>query len=144
MTIDWINFTPWTALAGGVLIGAAAGLFVVLNGRIAGISGLLASLLERGAEGRGEKALFLLGILLAPLCWLLMAELPAAEFQTNWLGLLAAGLLVGIGTRYGSGCTSGHGVCGISRLSPRSIAATLAFMAAGFATVFVLRHLLGG
>ena len=144
MTIDWINFTPWTALAGGVLIGTAAGLFVVLNGRIAGISGLLASLLERGAEGRGEKALFLLGILLAPLCWLLMAELPAAEFQTNWLGLLAAGLLVGIGTRYGSGCTSGHGVCGISRLSPRSIVATLAFMAAGFATVFVLRHLLGG
>ncbi|HAO75789.1 MAG: YeeE/YedE family protein [Pseudomonas stutzeri] len=144
MTIDWINFTPWTALAGGVLIGAAAGLFVVLNGRIAGISGLLASLLERGAEGRGEKALFLLGILLAPLCWLLMAELPAAEFQTNWLGLLAAGLLVGFGTRYGSGCTSGHGVCGISRLSPRSIVATLAFMAAGFATVFVLRHLLGG
>jgi uncharacterized protein len=144
MTIDWINFTPWTALAGGVLIGAAAGLFVVLNGRIAGISGLLASLLERGAEGRGEKALFLLGILLAPLCWLLMAELPAAEFQTNWLGLLAAGLLVGIGTRYGSGCTSGHGVCGISRLSPRSVVATLAFMAAGFATVFVLRHLLGG
>ncbi|AVX13589.1 YeeE/YedE family protein [Stutzerimonas stutzeri] len=144
MTIDWINFTPWTALAGGVLIGAAAGLFVVLNGRIAGISGLLASLFERGAEGRGEKALFLLGILLAPLCWLLMAELPAAEFQTNWLGLLAAGLLVGIGTRYGSGCTSGHGVCGISRLSPRSIVATLAFMAAGFATVFVLRHLLGG
>ncbi len=144
MTIDWINFTPWTALAGGVLIGAAAGLFVVLNGRIAGISSLLASLLERGAEGRGEKALFLLGILLAPLCWLLMAELPAAEFQTNLLGLLAAGLLVGIGTRYGSGCTSGHGVCGISRLSPRSIVATLAFMAAGFATVFVLRHLLGG
>ncbi|MBD9411543.1 YeeE/YedE family protein [Stutzerimonas stutzeri] len=144
MTIDWINFTPWMALAGGVLIGAAAGLFVVLNGRIAGISGLLASLLERGAEGRGEKALFLLGILLAPLCWLLMAELPAAEFQTNWLGLLAAGLLVGIGTRYGSGCTSGHGVCGISRLSPRSVVATLAFMAAGFATVFVLRHLLGG
>ncbi|MEL7651105.1 MAG: YeeE/YedE family protein [Stutzerimonas stutzeri] len=144
MTIDWINFTPWTALAGGVLIGAAAGLFVVLNGRIAGISGLLASLLERGAEGRGEKALFLLGILLAPLCWLLMAELPAAEFQTNWLGLLAAGLLVGFGTRYGSGCTSGHGVCGISRLSPRSVVATLAFMAAGFATVFVLRHLLGG
>ncbi len=144
MMIDWINFTPWTALAGGVLIGAAAGMFVVLNGRIAGISGLLASLLERGAEGRGEKALFLLGILLAPLCWLLMAELPAAEFQTNWLGLLAAGLLVGIGTRYGSGCTSGHGVCGISRLSPRSIVATLAFMAAGFAMVFVLRHLLGG
>jgi len=124
MTIDWINFTPWAALAGGVLIGAAASLFVLLNGRIAGISGLLASLLETGGEGRSEKLLFLLGILLAPLLWMLFGTLPAMEFQ--------------------SGCTSGHGVCGISRLSPRSIVATVAFMVAGFATVYVLRHLLGG
>ncbi|MDH0727325.1 YeeE/YedE family protein [Stutzerimonas stutzeri] len=144
MTVDWANFTPWTALAGGVLIGAAASLFVLLNGRIAGISGLLASLLEPGAEGRGEKLLFLLGLLLAPLLWVLFGRLPVLEFQSGWFGLLIAGLLVGVGTRYGSGCTSGHGVCGISRLSPRSIVATLAFMAAGFATVFVLRHLLGG
>ena len=143
MTIDWISFTPWPALAGGVLIGAAASLFVLLNGRIAGISGLLASLLERGAEGRGEKLLFLLGVLVAPLLWMLFGTLPALEFQSGWLGLLVAGLLVGVGTRYGAGCTSGHGVCGISRLSARSIVATLAFMAAGFVTVFVLRHLLG-
>ncbi|MBU0563122.1 MAG: YeeE/YedE family protein [Gammaproteobacteria bacterium] len=144
MTIDWINFTPWAALAGGVLIGAAASLFVLLNGRIAGISGLLASLLETGGEGRSEKLLFLLGILLAPLLWMLFATLPAMEFQSGWIGLLVAGMLVGVGTRYGSGCTSGHGVCGFSRLSPRSIVATVAFMVAGFATVYVLRHLLGG
>ncbi len=143
MTIDWVNFTPWSALAGGALIGLAAALFIMLNGRIAGISGLLASLLERNAEGRGEKALFLLGILLAPLLWLIAGEWPQMEFQTNWLGLLIAGVLVGVGTRYGAGCTSGHGVCGISRLSARSIVATLAFMAAGFATVFVIRHLVG-
>lgn len=143
MTVDWANFTPWTALAGGVLIGAAASLFVLLNGRIAGISGLLASLLEPGAEGRGEKLLFLLGLLLAPLVWVLFGRLPVLEFQSGWFGLLIAGLLVGVGTRYGSGCTSGHGVCGISRLSARSIVATLAFMAAGFGTVYVLRHLLG-
>ncbi len=144
MTIDWGNFTPWTALAGGVLIGAAASLFILLNGRIAGISGLLASLLDRGAEGRGEKLIFLVGVLLAPLLWMLFGALPVMEFQSGWIGLVVAGLLVGIGTRYGSGCTSGHGVCGISRLSPRSIVATLMFMAAGFVTVFVLRHLLGG
>ncbi len=143
MTIDWLNFTPGAALAGGLLIGLAASLFVLANGRISGISGLLGSLLQAGAEGRGEKALFLLGLLLAPLLWGLFASLPAIEFQTGPGGLVLAGLLVGIGTRYGAGCTSGHGVCGISRLSPRSLVATLCFMASGFATVFVIRHLLG-
>lgn len=143
MSIDWYNFTPWSAMAGGTLIGLAASLFVVMNGRVAGISGLLGSLLERG-EGMGEKALFLLGVLLAPLLWQLFARLPEIEIHSSWLALTVAGLLVGVGTRYGSGCTSGHGVCGLSRLSPRSLAATLSFMAAGFATVFVLRHLLGG
>ena len=143
MTIDWLHFTPWPALAGGALIGLAAALFVLFNGRIAGISGLLGSLLARGGEGRGEKALFLLGLVLAPLLWQVFAALPAIEFQGGWLSLLLAGLLVGVGTRYGAGCTSGHGVCGISRLSPRSLVATLAFMASGFATVYVLRHGLG-
>jgi uncharacterized membrane protein YedE/YeeE len=143
MTIDWLHFTPWPALAGGALIGLAAALFVLFNGRIAGISGLLGSLLVRGGEGRGEKALFLLGVLLAPLLWQVFAALPAIAFQGGWLSLLLAGLLVGVGTRYGAGCTSGHGVCGISRLSPRSLVATLAFMASGFATVYVLRHGLG-
>lgn len=144
MTIDWLHFTPWPALAGGALIGLAAALFVLFNGRIAGISGLLGSLLVRGGEGRGEKALFLLGVLLAPLLWQVFAALPAIEFQGGWLSLLLAGLLVGVGTRYGAGCTSGHGVCGIARLSPRSLLATLVFMASGFATVYVLRHGLGG
>ncbi|MFI8746078.1 YeeE/YedE family protein [Pseudomonas sp. NPDC077186] len=144
MSIDWNAFTPWSALAGGALIGLAAALFALANGRIAGISGLLGSLLQPGAQGRGEAALFLLGLLLAPLLWGLFAVLPEIEFASGALGLIAAGLLVGIGTRYGSGCTSGHGVCGVSRLSPRSLVATLCFMAAGFATVFVLRHLLGG
>lgn len=144
MSIDWASFTPWSALAGGALIGLAAALFALLNGRVAGISGLLGSLLQRQGEGRGEKAAFLVGLLLAPLLWGLFAALPSIHFETSSLGLIVAGLLVGIGTRYGSGCTSGHGVCGISRLSPRSMLATLCFMATGFVTVFVLRHLLGG
>jgi uncharacterized membrane protein YedE/YeeE len=143
MTIDWLHFSPWSALAGGALIGLAAALLLLANGRIAGISGLLGSLLARGGEGRTEKALFLLGLVLAPLLWQLLRPLPEIEFQASWPGLLLAGLLVGLGSRYGAGCTSGHGVCGISRLSARSLAATVAFMAAGFATVFVLRHLLG-
>lgn len=142
MSIDWANFTPWASLGGGVLIGLSAGFFAIMNGRIAGISGLLGALVE-GGEGRGEKFLFILGLLLTPLLWSLFSELPSMQFDAGWLALLVAGALVGIGTRYGSGCTSGHGVCGISRLSPRSLAATAAFMAAGFATVFVLRHLLG-
>ncbi|MGP0172954.1 YeeE/YedE family protein [Pseudomonas sp. NCHU5208] len=143
MNIDWASFTPWSALAGGALIGLAAAVFALANGRIAGISGLLGSLLQRGGEGRGEKAAFLLGLLLAPVLWGLFAALPEIHFDSGSLGLIGAGLLVGIGTRYGSGCTSGHGVCGISRLSPRSLVATLCFMGTGFATVFVLRHLLG-
>ncbi|AHL34457.1 YeeE/YedE [Pseudomonas brassicacearum] len=143
MNVDWLNFTPWSSLAGGMLIGLAASLFVVANGRIAGISGLIGSLLQRGSEGVGEKALFLLGLLVAPLLWGLFATLPTIEFHSGWIGLVVAGLLVGIGTRYGSGCTSGHGVCGLSRLSPRSMIATACFMFSGFATVFVLRHVIG-
>jgi uncharacterized protein len=143
MTIDWLHFSPWSALAGGALIGLAAALFVVANGRIAGISGLLGSLLARTREGRAEKALFVLGVLLAPLFWQLFGRLPVIEFQAGWLSLLVAGVLVGVGSRYGAGCTSGHGVCGISRLSVRSLLATGVFMAAGFAMVFLLRHLLG-
>lgn len=143
MSIDWLHFTPWPALAGGALIGLAVGIFVLANGRVAGISGLLGSLFSRSREGLGEKALFLLGLLVAPMFWQLFTALPVIEFQGGWLSIALAGLLVGLGTRYGAGCTSGHGVCGLSRLSPRSLAATLAFMAAGFASVFVIRHLLG-
>ncbi|MCC6075717.1 YeeE/YedE family protein [Pseudomonas sp. GCM10022188] len=143
MTIDWAHFTPWSALAGGILIGLAAGLFVLANGRIAGISGLLGSLLEPRASGRLYSLLFVFGLLLAPWLWQAIAALPTIEIQAGVPGLLLAGLLVGFGARLGSGCTSGHGVCGLSRLSPRSLVATLCFMASGFATVFVVRHLLG-
>lgn len=141
MTIDWNAFTPWTALAGGALIGVAAALFALLNGRIAGISGIVGGLLKPMAGDTAWRVAFVLGLVGAPLVHGLFALVPRPQIDTGYVALAAAGLLVGIGTRYGSGCTSGHGVCGLSRLSFRSLAATLAFMGAGFVTVFVLRHL---
>jgi uncharacterized membrane protein YedE/YeeE len=144
MTIDWTAFTPWTALAGGALIGLAAGLLVLLNGRIAGISGILGGLLRRPVRGDvAWRGAFVIGLVASPLLWRWFAPVPLPRIDAGWAVLIAAGLLVGYGTRLGSGCTSGHGVCGLSRLSLRSLAATLVFMAAGFATVFVVRHLLG-
>lgn len=142
MTIDWQHFTPWTSLAGGLLIGLAAALFVLLNGRIAGISGVLGGLLMPRAGDVAWRLLFVAGLLLAPTIYGLVAALPVATIEAGVPTLVVAGLLVGLGTRFGAGCTSGHGVCGISRLSPRSIVATLSFMAAGFATVYVVRHVL--
>ena len=152
MHIDWQHFTPWSSLAGGVMLGLAAALFVLLNGRILGISGILGGLRLRG-HGAGDRAWrvsFLLGLLAAPLLWMAgegqgLAQsglmIDAMVIDADWGMLIAAGLLVGLGTRYGAGCTSGHGVCGLSRLSPRSLVATMAFMGAGFATVYVLRHI---
>jgi hypothetical protein len=142
MTIDWTAFTPGSALAGGILIGLASGLFVLADGRIAGISGLLASLLRPPRQWVGEKALFVLGLVAAPVLWRLATPLPPLTIQADFPLLALAGLLVGLGTRLGSGCTSGHGVCGLSRLSPRSLVATACFMATGFLTVFMARHLL--
>jgi len=141
MTINWTQFTPWTSLLGGVLIGAAAALLLLLNGRIAGISGILGGLLRPVAGDAGWRIAFLAGLLLAPAIYRLVASLPVPTIEAGYPLLIAAGLLVGVGTRYGGGCTSGHGVCGLSRLSPRSAVATAAFMGAGFATVFFLRHL---
>ncbi|WP_418318130.1 YeeE/YedE family protein [Piscinibacter sakaiensis] len=143
MTIDWTVFTPRSALAGGLLIGLAAAMFVLLNGRIAGISGVLGGLLQPKPGDIGWRLAFVLGLLAAPAVYLLATALPAIEIEAGWGALVLAGLLVGIGTRYGSGCTSGHGVCGISRFSPRSLVATATFMAAGFVAVFIIRHLLG-
>lgn len=143
MTIDWNAFTPWSALAGGVLIGIAAAMFALLNGRIAGISGVIGGLLSPKKGDVAWRAAFVLGLVAAPAAYLLVAALPKPQIDAGWGALVIAGLLVGIGTRYGSGCTSGHGVCGLSRLSPRSLAATAAFMCAGFVTVFVIRHLIG-
>ena len=144
MTIDWNAFTPWSALAGGALIGLAAALFIHANGRIAGISGIVGGLLRPVPGDRAWRLAFVLGMVAAPLLWSLAATLPPLIIAADWPLLIVAGLIVGISTRYGAGCTSGHGVCGISRLSPRSLAATLALMSSGFVTVFVVRHLLGG
>ena len=143
MTIDWNAFTPWPALTGGLLIGTAAAMFALLNGRIAGISGVLGGLLKPARGDVAWRVAFVLGLVIAPLVYGSFAAWPAPRIDAGELALVASGLLVGVGTRYGSGCTSGHGVCGLSRLSPRSLVATLVVMGAGFATVFVMRHLLG-
>jgi uncharacterized membrane protein YedE/YeeE len=143
MRIDWIHFTPWASLGGGVMIGVAAGLLFLLLGRIAGVSGVVGgALASRGAE-LWWRAAFVAGLFLAPSLIGLFAAVTPPVVEGSWMRLAVAGLLVGFGSRLGSGCTSGHGVCGLSRLSPRSLAATLTFMSAGFATVYVVRHLLG-
>ena len=140
MQIDWNNFTPWMSLAGGILVGLASAAFLLLNGRIAGISGLLGGLLRAPAGERGWRMAFLGGLVAAPLVYALAAPLPGVEVDAGFPSLVLAGLLVGLGTRYGSGCTSGHGICGMARRSPRSYLATAAFLAAGFLTVYLLRH----
>ena len=142
MTIDWNHFTPWAALAGGILLGLASAIFILVNGRILGISGIVGGLLRPKAGDAGWRIAFVLGMLAAPLLYVLVAGPVPVTIDAGWGTVVLAGLLVGVGTRYGSGCTSGHGVCGLSRLSPRSLAATLAFMGAGFAIVFVMRHVL--
>ena len=134
------SFTPVASLLGGLLIGLAAVLLYALLGRIAGISGLLNSAVEERAD-RAWRIAFLLAMVAAAGAWFAFAGVaPRNGFPLTWL--VAGGLLVGFGTRIGSGCTSGHGICGLSRLSKRSLVAVLAFVGAGFATVYVLRHVL--
>ncbi len=143
MTIDWTHFTPWTSLSGGVLLGIASAMMVLLSGRILGISGILGGLLAPRLGDLSWRMAFLLGMGAAPLVFAALMPpelLPAVRIDASEPVIALAGVLVGLGTRYGSGCTSGHGVCGLSRLSPRSLVATLGFMAAGFATVYLLRH----
>ncbi len=142
MHIDWNQFTPWSALGGGVMIGLAAVLLALTLGRVAGISGILGGLIRPTPGDIGWRAAFVLGLLLAPWAWRLWAPLPSSQVSASPFTLVMAGLLVGLGTRYGSGCTSGHGVCGLSRGSLRSLIATLSFMGVGFLTVYVIRHLL--
>ena len=143
MTLDWVHFTPGTALLGGVLIGVAAGILVLFAGRIAGVAGVLGGLMSPGRGDVAWRVAFVAGLVLAPLAWRAFAPLPALRIDAGLGTVLAAGLLVGLSTRYASGCTSGHGVCGVARMSPRSLAATALFMASGFLTVFVVRHVLG-
>ncbi len=141
MTIDWNAFTPYAALGGGMLIGLAAAMFVLLNGRIAGISGVVGGLLRPHKGDLSWRAAFVLGMVVSPTVFALFATVPVPRIDAQYMALVAAGLLVGVGTRVGSGCTSGHGVCGLSRLSPRSLAATVTFMGTGFVTVLLLRHI---
>ena len=146
MSIDWNHYTPWASLGGGLLIGLATALYLLGIGRIAGIAGIVAGPL-RALLGDGKwpvqrvPLLFIAGLLMAPHLWQLVAPLPVASVDVGQGGLLAAGLLVGVGVRMANGCTSGHGVCGLSRFSLRSLVNVIAFMGAGAITVFVLRHL---
>jgi len=143
MTIDWAHFTPWASLGGGVVLGIASAMMVLLSGRILGISGILGGLLAPRTGDTGWRLAFLLGMVAAPMVFAALMPpelLPVVRIDASEPVIALAGVLVGLGTRYGSGCTSGHGVCGLSRLSPRSLVATLGFMAAGFATVYLLRH----
>ncbi|QCP52186.1 YeeE/YedE family protein [Trinickia violacea] len=144
MQIDFANFTPGLSLAGGLVIGAAAAVLVLFNGRIAGISGILGGLLGLPRNDVPWRVTFLAGLVGAPVIASLLGKPAVANIQASWTEILIAGFLVGLGTRYAGGCTSGHGVCGISRGSIRSLVATLTFMATGFLTVFVQRHLIGG
>ena len=144
MTIDWTHFTPLTALCGGLLIGLSAAVLLLFNGRIAGISGIVGGLLQRYKAGDfAWRMAFVLGLVLAPALYRVFGELPESRIDADLATLVVAGLLVGFGSRLGSGCTSGHGVCGLSRLSPRSMVATATFMATGFITVYLIRHLFG-
>src|SRR5688500_3847609 len=140
MSLDWTHFTPWASLAGGILIGIAAAMLVLLNGRIAGISGIVGGLLAPRRAGIAWRLAFIAGLLAAPLVMHFMGPNPAPRVHAGRVTLAGPGALVGLGARYGSGCTSGYGVCGLSRLSPRSLVATAAFMAAGMVTVLLARH----
>ena len=140
MTIDWNSYTPWSSLAGGILIGMAAAMFALLNGRIAGVSGVLGGLLKPVKGDVAWRVAFALGLVASPAVYALLTDVPSPKIDAGWLGLVLAGLLVGLGTRYGSGCTSGHGVCGVARFSKRSLAAVVAFMAFAMAATFVMNH----
>jgi uncharacterized membrane protein YedE/YeeE len=145
MQIDWLSFTPIPSLLGGMILGLAAALYVFLHGRILGISGIVSGLLHPNMTDSAWRLSLVLGLISAPfLAALFFGIIPIVEIDSSWLGIVIAGLLVGFGAQYGSGCTSGHGICGLSRLSPRSLVATLAFMSAGFIMVFIIRHLIGG
>ena len=145
MNIDWTHFTPWASLTGGVILGLASAIFILINGRVLGISGILGGLMPPKVGDTSWRIAFMLGLFAAPTVF--HAVMPtqfitAPRIDATDMMVVIAGLLVGIGTRYASGCTSGHGVCGLSRLSPRSLLATASFMSAGFVMVYVLRHVL--
>lgn len=138
------NFTPLPSFTGGLLIGLAATILLLLIGRIAGISGIIANILPARTNETGWRLAFMTGLIVTPLLWVTISDNTAPAIDTSTPILIIGGLLVGFGTSLGSGCTSGHGVCGIGRFSVRSIIATVVFMAAAMITVFLMRHLIGG
>jgi uncharacterized membrane protein YedE/YeeE len=143
MHIDWLAFTPGPSLLGGVLLGIATSAYVLLHGRILGISGIIGGLLRPVKQMWVWRIVLLLGILSSPLWAIFLLDMyPVQIIDAGWPAVILAGLLVGFGAQYGSGCTSGHGICGLSRLSPRSLIAIISFMFSGFVIVYVLRHLL--
>ena len=142
MTIDWTHFSPGSALAGGFLIGLAAAWLILVEGRILGAAGILGGLAPPRAGDWSWRVAVLAGLIAAPVIARALVHIAPPAIEADTATLIVGGLMVGFGTRLGAGCTSGHGVCGVARLSPRSIAATATFMAAGFLTVFVVRHLL--
>ena len=144
MQINWLEFTPGPSLLGGILLGLAAALYVYLHGRILGISGIISGLLHPKVGDVIWRLAMVSGLLSSPFwaAWLFDMH-PIQVIDADWMAVIIAGVLVGFGSAYGSGCTSGHGICGLSRLSPRSLVATLSFMLTGFITVFMIRHLIG-
>ena len=145
MSIDWTHFTPWLSLAGGIMIGLATVMLLYFKGRIAGVSGVLGALMQGGTPPKGHfgwRVAFLAGLLVSSAVYGLFAVMPAAQIDASYPLIVIAGLLVGFGTRMGSGCTSGHAVCGLARVSPRSLAATASFMVSGFVTAYLLLHVL--
>lgn len=139
------NFTPLSAAIGGALIGLASAMLIVIAGRVAGISGILGATLGLGTGERAWRIAFIAGLILAPVAAMLAGySVPTPQMPTSWIVIVVAGLLVGFGARLGGGCTSGHGVCGIARLSKRSIVATLVFMGAAVTVVALMRHVIGG
>ncbi|HGN1968552.1 TPA: YeeE/YedE family protein [Proteus mirabilis] len=144
MNIDWVHFTPWSSALGGLLIGLAAAILLLFNGRIAGISGILGGVLTTNQQGNGGRWAFLLGMLITPTLFYLFDKPLTPIIDVSPWPLIIAGVLVGAGTRLGNGCTSGHGICGLARLSRRSIVAVLVFMVTAFVTVYIQRHVIGG
>lgn len=142
MTVDWQAFTPGAALAGGLILGLASAVLILLAGRVAGISGIVGGLLWPVRGDRAWRAAFVAGLLAAPWLYGSVVAPLQPQIDAGWALVVAAGLLVGIGTRLGSGCTSGHGICGLARRSPRSLVAVLSFMAAGVFAASLLRHVL--
>lgn len=144
MLIDLKDFTPWLSLFGGILIGIAVSILLLFNGKIAGISGIIAGLMRPSPRDTSWRVMFLLGLIAAPIVYQVIVAPPTIIIEAGWSIIILAGILVGIGTRFSGGCTSGHGVCGLARLSQRSFVATTIFVLAGILTVFISKHVFGG